>query len=71
MKEMPDLICGKAAVGGNYNSTRDIMMLMEKNFIMIFSGNSMRLILGIKTLVNYVYKIFARTKMVFTFQYLK
>ena len=22
MKEMPDLICGKAAVGGNYNSTR-------------------------------------------------
>mgnify|MGYP006807936515 FL=1 len=23
MKEMPDLICGKAAVGGNYNSTRD------------------------------------------------
>ncbi|MDY5025200.1 MAG: hypothetical protein SPF19_01535, partial [Oliverpabstia sp.] len=24
MKEMPDLICGKAAVGGNYNSTRDI-----------------------------------------------
>ena len=25
MKEMPDLICGKAAVGGNYNSTRDIL----------------------------------------------
>ena len=24
MKEMSDLICGKAAVGGNYNSTRDI-----------------------------------------------
>ena len=23
MKEMPNLICGKAAVGGNYNSTRD------------------------------------------------
>ena len=23
MKEMPDLICGKVAVGGNYNSTRD------------------------------------------------
>ena len=22
-KEMPDLICGKAAVGGNYNSTHD------------------------------------------------
>ena len=25
MKEMPDLICGKVAVGGNYNSTRDII----------------------------------------------
>ena len=25
MKEMSDLICGKAAVGGNYNSTRDTM----------------------------------------------
>ena len=24
MKEMSDLFCGKAAVGGNYNSTRDI-----------------------------------------------
>lgn len=24
MKETSDLICGKAAVGGNYNSTRDI-----------------------------------------------
>ena len=23
MKEMPDLFSGKAAVGGNYNSTRD------------------------------------------------
>ena len=23
MKEMPDLICGKTAVGGNYNSTHD------------------------------------------------
>lgn len=23
MKEMSDLFCGKAAVGGNYNSTRD------------------------------------------------
>ena len=23
MKEMSDLICGKVAVGGNYNSTRD------------------------------------------------
>ncbi len=24
MKEKPNLICGKAAVGGNYNSTRDM-----------------------------------------------
>ena len=24
MKERSDLICGKAAVGGNYNSTHDI-----------------------------------------------
>ena len=27
MKEMSDLICGKAAVGGNYNSTRDILFI--------------------------------------------
>ena len=27
MKEMSDLICGKAAVGGNYNSTRDTQRL--------------------------------------------
>ena len=26
MKERSDLICGKAAVGGNYNSTRDNIM---------------------------------------------
>ena len=26
MKEMSDLFCGKAAVGGNYNSTRDSMI---------------------------------------------
>ena len=25
MKEMSDSVCGKVAVGGNYNSTRDIM----------------------------------------------
>ena len=28
MKEMPNLICGKVAVGGNYNSTRDSLMDM-------------------------------------------
>ena len=28
MKEMSDLICGKAAVGGNYNSTRDIQSIL-------------------------------------------
>lgn len=29
MKEMPDLICGKTAVGGNYNSTHDSMRMGE------------------------------------------
>ena len=31
MKERSDLICGKAAVGGNYNSTRDIKTAYNKN----------------------------------------
>ncbi|MDD5875066.1 MAG: hypothetical protein PUC78_04200 [Baileyella intestinalis] len=30
MKEMSDLFCGKAAVGGNYNSTRDSEGMVEK-----------------------------------------
>ena len=30
MKEMSDLICGKAAVGGNYNSTRDTVYKIDK-----------------------------------------
>ena len=30
IKEMSDLICGKAAVGGNYNSTRDTMHLSKQ-----------------------------------------
>ena len=30
MKARSDLICGKAAVGGNYNSTRDTGMLTPK-----------------------------------------
>ena len=30
IKEMPDLICGKAAVGGNNNSTRDNISLMNR-----------------------------------------
>ena len=30
MKEMSDLFCGKAAVGGNYNSTRDSNELDKK-----------------------------------------
>lgn len=29
MKEMPDLICGKAAVGWKYNSTHDIKLIKE------------------------------------------
>ena len=32
IKEMSDLICGKAAVGGNYNSTRDNTERKTKNF---------------------------------------
>ena len=32
-KEMSDLICGKAAVGGNYNSTRDSIF-----FLLMHSG---------------------------------
>ena len=28
MKEMSDLICGKVAVGKNYNSTRDNMIVL-------------------------------------------
>ena len=31
MKEMPNLICGKGAVGGNYNSTRDNGGIVEWN----------------------------------------
>lgn len=31
-KEMSDLICGKAAVGGNYNSTRDNMEVIDDHF---------------------------------------
>ena len=32
MKEMSDLICGKAAVGGNYNSTRDTWFIKEMSY---------------------------------------
>lgn len=38
MKEMSDLFCGKAAVGGNYNSTRDILLSpvsMERGLIFV------------------------------------
>lgn len=31
VKEMPDLICGKSAVGGNYNSTRDNSLLIVRD----------------------------------------
>ena len=41
MKEMSDLICGKAAVGGNYNSTRDnIFHLERKGLYGIFVNKS-------------------------------
>ena len=37
-KEMSELICGKAAVGGNYNSTRDTYSLQNKMEKTIFVG---------------------------------
>ena len=33
MKEIPDLICGKTAVGGNYNSTRDSIAVKIKKSV--------------------------------------
>ena len=38
-KEMPDLICGKAAVGGNYNSTRDRMSQRDSHIIFSHKGS--------------------------------
>ena len=35
MKEMPNLICGKGAVGGNYNSTRDNLAYCVSNSLCI------------------------------------
>ena len=36
MKEMSELICGKAAVGGNYNSTRDNwVQMIQDNMVAI------------------------------------
>lgn len=40
IKEMSDLICGKAAVGGNYNSTRDsqkwhLFLLFKEGFFIV------------------------------------
>lgn len=49
-KEMPDLICGKTAVGGNYNSTRDSGSRLEiKSFasIVACSANSMKLLVDV------------------------
>ena len=43
MKEMSDLICGKAAVGGNYNSTRDNKAALENIFKKIYRRNKERL----------------------------
>ena len=37
MKEMPNLICGKGAVGGNYNSTRDTK---RQNYIAMITQHS-------------------------------
>ena len=34
MKERSDLICGKAAVGGNYNSTHDTYLNIKMGFVL-------------------------------------
>ena len=39
-KEMSDLICGKAAVGGNYNSTHDIQNSFAVRCIQIKADDS-------------------------------
>ena len=38
IKEMSDLICGKAAVGGNYNSTRDNYIYIVKKSVKILKS---------------------------------
>ena len=42
IKEMSDLICSKAAVGGNYNSTRDSRELRKKRRTSGMDGNGPR-----------------------------
>ena len=42
IKETSDLICGKVAVGGNYNSTRDnflARLCVQLEFLILFSQN--------------------------------
>ena len=48
MKEMPDLICGKAAVGGNYNSTRD-----TKGFARVCRGSDVSQAISNKRLTSF------------------
>lgn len=38
MKEMSDLFCSKAAVGGNYNLTRDNPRILKQDGAFIVSG---------------------------------
>ena len=54
MKEMPDLICGKAAVGGNYNSTRDNIPSKAKAVKWIFV-----VVVVYASQVNFILLIFA------------
>ena len=47
MKEMPNLICGKVAVGGNYNSTRDnLSFLVNMRYIAKISSYVLTLTIG-------------------------
>ena len=39
MKEMPDLICGKTAAGGNYNSTHDTKVYADKHMSIVRAIN--------------------------------
>ena len=52
IKEMSDLICGKAAVGGNYNSTRD-STLLEKYLTIDCSVNEY-LVTIMNMIINFV-----------------
>ena len=47
IKEMSDLICGKAAVGGNYNSTRDSYSILPSERRKGYASEMLKLLLSI------------------------